>query len=78
MAGRPIGSRHQEDVRRKIQSSQLINRLNDHAHGKVELSTTQVKACEILLRKSIPDLSTVSGPGDNGEHEHIIRWLGRS
>ena len=74
MAGRPIGVRHQDDVRRKIQSSQLINRLNDHAHGRVDLTTTQVKACEILLKKSIPDLSQVQGSGDEGEHEVVISW----
>lgn len=78
MAGRPIGSRHQDDVRRKIQASQLINRLQDHVDGKVDLESTQVKAAEILLRKSIPDLSTISGPGEDGEHEVVIRWHGIS
>lgn len=69
MAGRPIGRRHQEDVRRKIQSSQLINRLSDHVFGKNELSPTQVRAAEILLKKSIPDLSQLQGTGDEGQHE---------
>ena len=51
---------HQDDVRTKIQASQLINRLTDHALGRVELTATQVRAIEILLRKSIPDLTAVS------------------
>lgn len=65
---------HSDEVRQKIQTSQLINRLTDHAIGKVELSPTQVRSIEILLKKSIPDLSAVSleGAGENGEHLHKI------
>ena len=70
--------RHQDEVRKKIQASQLINRLTDHAFAKIEMSSTQVKAAEILLRKSIPDLSQVQGTGDDGEHELLIGWLGKS
>jgi hypothetical protein len=50
---------HPDEVRKKIKTSQLINRLNSHAIGDVELSPTQVKAIEILLRKTMPDLSAV-------------------
>ena len=68
MAGRPIGKLHQDDVRKKIQASQLINVLQDHAlTDGSELSMSRMKAIEILLRKSIPDLSavTISGDDDN-------------
>lgn len=51
-------------MRRKIQASQLVNRLNNHVLGKVELSPTQVRAAEILLKKSIPDLSSVEHSTD--------------
>ena len=67
-AGRPIGKLHQDDIRKKIQASQLINVLQDHAlTGEGEITPTRMKAIEILLRKSIPDLSSVeiSGDGDN-------------
>jgi hypothetical protein len=37
--------------------AQLINRLTAHASGEVELTPTQVRAIEILLRKALPDLS---------------------
>lgn len=57
---------HQDDVRKKIQASQLINRLTDHALGLVELSATQVRSIEILLRKSVPDLSQVELTGADG------------
>jgi hypothetical protein len=56
---------HQDDVRLKIQASQLINRLQNHALGKkvggktVDISPTQMRAIEILLKKAIPDLSSI-------------------
>ena len=64
-AGRPIGKLHQNDVRKKIQVSQLINILQNHAlTGDGELPPTRMKAIEILLKKSIPDLSSVELSGD--------------
>ena len=57
---RPIGKLHQDDVRRKIQASQLINVLQHHALTEdSELSQSRIKAIEILLKKSVPDLSAV-------------------
>jgi hypothetical protein len=60
MAAR-LRANHQEDVRAKIQTSQLINALQNHALGKDsgEFSPTRLKAIEILLRKRLPDLSAV-------------------
>lgn len=46
-----------EQTRQKVQASQLINRLQDHVLGTVELSATQVRAAEILLKKTLPDLT---------------------
>ncbi len=65
--GRPIGRAHQEDVRKKIQASQLVNLLQNHALNGTELAMTRIKAAELLLRKSIPDLTAVehSGNEDN-------------
>lgn len=67
MAARTLRPKHSDEVRSKIQASQLINRLSDHVNGKVELSSTQVKAAEILLKKSIPDLSSVEMTGKDGK-----------
>lgn len=66
MAAR-INKLHQDSVRAKIQASQLVNRLTDHALGLTELKNSQIKAIEILLKKTIPDLSSVElkGDGDN-------------
>lgn len=59
MAARIKKIRHDENTRLKIQAAQLINRLTNHANGEVEMSATQVRAIEILLRKILPDLSDV-------------------
>jgi hypothetical protein len=59
MAARIRKIRHDEDTRLKIKVAQLINRLTDHANGDVDLTTTQVRAIEVLLRKALPDLSDV-------------------
>lgn len=45
--------RHQDEVRQKIQASNLITRLQKHADGEVEMTPTQVQAAKILLDKSI-------------------------
>ncbi len=59
MAARTRKIRHDENTRLKIKAAALINRLSDHANGKVDLSSTQVRAIEVLLRKILPDLSDV-------------------
>jgi hypothetical protein len=76
MAGRPINKLHQEDVRKKIQVSQLLNVLQNHALGVDEdLSPTRMKAIEILLRKSMPDMASVTVSGDSDQPlQHIVTW----
>ena len=64
MAAR-LNKLHQDDIRKKIQTSQLLNVLQGHAlKGTGDLSPTRLKAIEILLRKSIADLSAVTITGD--------------
>ncbi len=46
------------NVRERIRTSMLVNRLTDHALGKVKMVPSQVKAIEILLRKTLPDLQS--------------------
>ena len=81
MAAR-LNKAHQDDVRLKIKTSQLVNRLQDFAldgvdpktGGPVEIDAGRLRAIEVLLRKSLPDLSavTLSGAGENGEHLHKV------
>lgn len=49
---------HPDAVREKIQAVQLISLLQRHAMGKKDLSMSQIRAAEICLRKSVPDLSS--------------------
>jgi hypothetical protein len=65
-------------TRTRIRTTQLLNRLQDHADGKVELTNSQVKAVEILLRKSLPDLSAVQLTGSEGgpvEHSMKVAFI---
>ena len=55
---------HQDEVRAKIQTTQLINRLEKCALEDLELTPQQIKSIEILLRKNLPDLSSVEISGD--------------
>ena len=64
MAGRPMNKLHQDDVRAKIQASQLVNVLQNHALNGTELANSRIKAIEVLLRKSIPDLQSVTVSGN--------------
>lgn len=67
MAARKVGALN-ENWRDRIQSSMLINRLQDHVKGNVELNRSQVAAAVALLKKTVPDLSALAiaaGPGVN-------------
>jgi hypothetical protein len=59
MAARKLRITHQDDVRKKIQCTQLINRLMGHIDGNLQLAPTQIRALEVLLNKSLPNLSDV-------------------
>jgi hypothetical protein len=67
MAAR-IRTKHQDEIRTKIQTTQLINRLQNHAlsDGEDELTPSRLKAIEILLRKSLPDLTATQLTGEDG------------
>ena len=75
-----LNKAHQDDVRLKIKTSQLVNRLQDFVLGEsdpktgelIEIDAPRLKAIEILLRKSLPDLSSVTLQGDD---ENPIRHI---
>lgn len=54
---RRLNARNDEETRARIQASQLINRLQRHVDGEVEMTQTQIRAAEILLNKSLPNLT---------------------
>jgi hypothetical protein len=59
-----------EKVRERIRTSMLVRRLQKYALGEkeqgaaVDLSAGQLKAIEILLRKQLPDLTSVEHSGE--------------
>ena len=66
----------QDQTRAAIQTTQLVKRLQNYALGlseanstdsddPVELDSGRLKAIEILLRKSLPDISSVQIKGDD-------------
>lgn len=62
-----------EKTRAKIQTTQIVKRLTDHMNGEVKMSSTQMRAAEILLRKSLPDLTAVDISGDM-QADVTITW----
>lgn len=70
--------RQQDQTRAAIQTSQLVNRLQDFALGKIaEIETGRLKAIEILLRKTLPDLSAVTLAGDEDNPINVIHAIER-
>lgn len=63
--------------RSKIQKSQILTALIQHAEGKREMSPTQVTAGLGLLKKCLPDLTSVTMTGENGgpvEHKVTLTF----
>ena len=74
MAAR-LNLRQQDQTRSAIQTTQLVKRLQDYALGEIaEIESGRLKAIEILLRKTLPDLSavTLSGDEDNPVNVTVI------
>lgn len=71
-----LRARHQDEIRAKIQTSQLINRLTGCALGEIDLTPTQLKSIEILLRKTLPDLQAITIGGDAGASAIRFQWIG--
>ncbi len=76
----PISPRQQEATRAAIQTTQLVKRLQLYALGdpSTDIEAGRLKAIEILLRKSLPDLSSVTHTGDPDHpimHEVIQRII---
>jgi len=73
MTTRPDGPRRkgggldkiwEDTVRKKIQTSQIVNRLISFVNGDVKLEAAQVTAALGLLKKALPDLTSVEHSGE--------------
>ena len=67
--GRKPGVQLTDEHRDKIRKSNILTALIEHAEGTRDMSSTQVTAGLGLLKKALPDLSsvTVEGTGEDGE-----------
>ena len=64
-----LSPKHDAHTRNKIQTSQLVNRLNAFALDEdesIRMSSDQVRAALGLLKKTIPDLAVTSHTGPDG------------
>lgn len=74
MAAR-LNRHHADDVRRKIQAANIINRINKHFEGEIELSPTQLKAAEMLLDRSVAKLQQIQLSGDEDNPVRLqVEW----
>jgi hypothetical protein len=74
-----LNLRQQEQTRAAIQTSQLVNRLQGFALADpdIEIDASRLKAIEILLRKSLPDLSSVTLTGDPDDPIRVVSRIER-
>jgi len=66
MAAR-IRKTHQEDVRKRIEVSNLITRVQKYANGELsdeDISPNRLNAIKLLLNKALPDLQSIELTGD--------------
>ena len=77
-----LSKTQQDNIRDAIQTTQLVKRLQGFALGEnetrapkdgdakpIELDANRIRAIDILLKKTVPDLKAIehSGQGENGE-----------
>lgn len=55
-----LRKRHQDDIRTKIKVSNIIDRLEKHVAGEIELSSAQVTSARILLDKTMSNAPTLT------------------
>jgi hypothetical protein len=71
--GRPFKTRIDANKIRKekIRADWIIRRLQAHIAGKIELTVSQVKAADVLLRKIVPDVMTTRIEGEL-KHTYVV------
>ena len=70
-----LNPEHDERTRAKIQTSQIINRLEEHINGAADLKATQVTAALGLLKKTLPDLGNIEVSGNSDSPlKMVIEW----
>jgi hypothetical protein len=64
MPARTSKIRHDENTRAKIQAGNIITRLMKFIEGEIKMEAAQVTAALGLLKKSLPDLTSVEHSGE--------------
>ena len=74
MAARTNKPLHDEQTKRRIRASQLLNRLESFAKGEIEMTQGQVMAAKVVIGKSILDLKAVEHSGSEKKpvQRHMI------
>jgi len=70
-----LGRNRQEEIREKIKTTLLLNKLQNHVDGVIELSNSQLKAAEILLNKSLSNAPTVTDSKTEISGSLKIGWM---
>jgi cob(I)alamin adenosyltransferase len=60
----PLTETKLDEMRRRIKATLLLKKLEDHVLEGSEMSATQIRAAETLLRKTMPDLQAIQHSGD--------------
>lgn len=70
---------HQDDIRTKIKVSNIIDRLEKHVAGEIEMTSSQVTSAKILLDKTMSNAPQIvesktelSGTVINKIERHIV------
>ena len=74
------GADHFKAERRKIQASGILDALIEYAEGRRDMSSSQVSAALGLLKKALPDLSTLAlaGEAEGSSATNAIAGAGRT
>lgn len=76
MAARKNKLQLTDNWREKIKIGVIIDRMMKHVDGEIDMSNTQLKAAEILLRKVAPDLARTELTGQDGDDVKVsVSWL---
>jgi hypothetical protein len=70
-----LRKRHQDDIRTKIKVSNIIDRLEKHVNGEIEMTPAQVTSARILLDKTISNAPTdINANVDASVTVEIVRF----
>ena len=76
-SGPNIGPLNQARLREIIKTREILERLQKHILGKSILTTTQVRAAEVVLRKVHPDLQATALSADDTLELPILKIIKR-